>query len=656
MTQEDLVKSLGTLAKSGTSDFLKALENNTADMNLIGKFGVGFYSAYLVADKVRVVTKHNTDKQLIWESSAQNEFTIAEDPRGNTLGRGTEITLFLKPNTLEFLEDTRLKELVQKYSQFINFPIYLWVQKTVTEEVPIEEDKAEKPDEDKADAKDAEKPEEDVEDATEDKKDDDKPKTKSVEKKVEEWEKVNTNKPSGWTRMPPRMVLTSPDWFLVWIRNPKDVTEEEYNEFYKAFTKENDDPLSYIHFKAEGEHEFRSIIFVPAKPAPSFLQQAEESFNRNIKLYVRRVFITDELVDFLPRWLAFIKGVVDSDDFPLNVSRETIQQHSILNWIKKKLVSKAIELFKTLSKDEEKYPKFLESFGVTLKLGAIEDRLNQKKLLRLLRFQSSHDNSTSILDYIERMKKNQTQIYYLTGASVEEIKKSPLLEKILAREYEVLYCSDPIDEYLWQQVTTFSPKSGETYTFQNAAKAGLKFGDEDEEAKKTKEAREEEFKPLLDWLKIALIDVVEKVQISDLLTKSPMAIVANQWGWTGGCLPMPDSIPVGADGTTGNTERLMQGQVFKQQEQNYMMEFQRQQKKILDINDGHPIIKSLLKKVQDGDNDDKATEMVRTLYEMALVRSGYGIPGEWAPVGPHKRPPHARVRHGEVCRADGKGR
>ena len=560
-------------------------------------------------------------------------FTIAEDPRGNTLGRGTEITLFLKPTTLEYLEDDTLKTLVQKYSQFINFPIFLWTHKTVSEEVPIEEGEAETKPEDEAEP-DVEKIEGDVEDATDEKKEE-KPKTKTVEKKVEEWEKVNTNKPSEFdfavhASCGPLTHFSCR--FPVWVRNPKEVTEEEYNDFYKAFTKEADAPLSYMHFKAEGEHEFRSIIFVPPKPSQQFLQHADDAVNRNVKLYVRRVFITDEMVDFMPRWLTFLRGLVDSDDFPLNVSRETLQQHSILGWIKKKLVSKALELFKSLSKDDEKYAKFLESYGVSLKLGAIEDKLNQKKLLRLLRFQSSTDNSTSIIDYIERMKKGQTQIFYLTGSSVDDIKKSPLLEKMLARGYEVLYCADPIDEYLWQQVTSFSPKSGETFTFQNAAKAGVKFGDEDDEAKKSKETREEEFKPLTDWMKIArgflgnyllfsnrnlpffllVVDAVEKVEISDLLTKSPMAIVANQWGWT------------------GNAERLMQGQVFKQQEQNYMMEFQRAQKKILEINDGHPVIKALLKKVQDGETDTKTSEMVRTLYEMALVRSGYGIPGKFA--------------------------
>lgn len=350
----------------------------------------------------------------------------------------------------------------------------------MSEEIPIEEsdetkdDDAEKKDE-------TTKPEDDVEDTSStDEKKDDKPKTKTVEKKVEEWEKVNTNKP-------------------IWVRNPKDVTEDEYDEFYKAFSKEAEAPLAHMHFKAEGEHEFRSIIYVPPKPNQGFMQQADESANRNIKLYVRRVFITDEMIDFLPRWLSFIRGIVDSDDFPLNVSRETLQQHSILGWIKKKIVSKALELFKSLTKDTEKYKKFLENYGTSLKLGAIEDKLNQKKLLRLLRFHSSEDNSTSILDYIERTRKGQTQIYYLTGTSVEEIKKNPLLEKMLARGYEVLYCADPIDEYLFQQVTSFSPKSGETYTFQNPAKAGVKFGDEDEEAKKGKE---EEFKPLIDWMKI----------------------------------------------------------------------------------------------------------------------------------------------------------
>jgi len=343
MSKEDLIKNLGTIAKSGTNDFIQKIQNNTADMSLIGQFGVGFYSIYLVADTVTVVSRTPGQPQYIWESNAQNEFTVVEDPRGPTLTRGTEITLYIKESGEEFLDEERLKGLVQKYSQFIHFPIYIWSNKTISVEEPIEADESDDLDKEKAEKDDLDK-DDDVEDVDTPKK----PTSKTVEKTIQEWEKVNLNKP-------------------IWTRNPKEVEEEEYEEFYRAFNKDTEAPLAYDHFKAEGEHDFRAILFVPAKAPEQFLQQADSAI-RNIKLFVRRVFITDELIDFLPRWLSFIKGLVDSDDFPLNVSRETVQESAILKFIKKKVISKALDLFKTLSKDESKYKKFLENYGVALKV------------------------------------------------------------------------------------------------------------------------------------------------------------------------------------------------------------------------------------------------------------------------------------------------
>ncbi|KAJ3333532.1 hypothetical protein HDU93_008486, partial [Gonapodya sp. JEL0774] len=495
MTKSDLIKNLGTIAKSGTSDFIRALENNTADMNLIGQFGVGFYSIYLVADTVTVVSKNNADKQHIWESAAENSFTVIEDPRGDTLGRGTEITLYLKENAVEFLDENKLSALVHKYSQFINFPIYLWTHRTVTEEIPKAE--AGTTDEKKESAED----DLDVEDVVEDEP----PKTETITKEVEGFELMNENKP-------------------LWVRKRKDIKEEEYKDFYKAFTKDSQDPAAWIHFKAEGEHEFRSLLYAPAKAGNSM--NAIDSV-WNIKLYVRRVFITDELPGFLPRWLTFLKGLVDSDDFPLNVSRETLQNSDILKFIKNKIISKALEMFKSISSDEKKYKSFLKEYGTHLKVGVIEDRSFAKKLMKLLRFASTSKDFTSLDSYVERMKSKQAQIYLMSGDNVSEMKKSPFVEKVVARGYEVLLCDDPIDEYLFQNIFEYEGKP-----FQNVAKAGLKFGDESEDEENRLKDAEEKFKPLIEFFKSTLSEFIDNAVISNRLTKSPAAIVANSWGWT----------------------------------------------------------------------------------------------------------------------------
>merc|ERR1719454_1121007 len=308
MTKQDLINNLGTIAKSGTSSFLEKLKEG-GDINLIGQFGVGFYSVYLVADKVTVRTKHNDDKQYIWESTADSSFTIKEDPEGNTLGRGSAITLHLKDDCKEFTEGDKIKELVKKYSEFISFPIYLKETKTVEKEVPVE-----------------------VKDGDETKK----PKTKKVNEEVVEWTQVNSET-------------------AIWTRSPRDVEEDEYNRFYSTISKDTEKPLTKMHFSAEGEIEFKSILFVPKKAPYDLLEGKAKS--ANIKLYVRRVFITDEFEDLMPRWLSFIKGFVDSEDLPLNVSREMLQTSKVLRVIKKKLVTKALEMIRKMAEKKKKKEK-----------------------------------------------------------------------------------------------------------------------------------------------------------------------------------------------------------------------------------------------------------------------------------------------------------
>jgi heat shock protein beta len=334
MTRQNLVDNLGTIAKSGTSQFLESVQKG-GDINLIGQFGVGFYSVYLVADRCVVTSKHNDDKQMVWESASDATFTIAEDPRGDTLGRGTRISLHLKEDAAEFLEESTIKDLVKRYSEFVSFPIYLLVTKTVDVEVPADEEDEEKKDEDEEKKDDDKKDDDDVEvkDDDDEKEEEKKPKTKTIKETKKEWELLNEQK-------------------ALWTRNPKDVTDEEYNKFYKALTKDYDEPLQKIHFTAEGEVEFRAILYVPKRPPADLFEKAGTK-NTNIKLFVRHVFITDEFDDLMPRYLSFIKGVVDSEDLPLNVSREMLQQSRVLKVIKKKLVTKALEMMKKLSESEE---------------------------------------------------------------------------------------------------------------------------------------------------------------------------------------------------------------------------------------------------------------------------------------------------------------
>jgi len=443
MTNEDLVKYLGTIAKSQTSEFLNKFqeaqesENKASMSDLIGQFGVGFYSAFLVADKVLVTSKHNDDEQYIWESDS-NSFSVIKDPRGNTLGRGTTVSLHLKEEAQEFLEEHKLKEIISKYSQFINFNIYLWGSKTVSEEVPIEDDV-------KPTSEETAKTNEDgtVEEA---KEEESKPKTKKVDKTVYDWQLMNSAKP-------------------IWQRKTNEVTDQEYREFYKAFSKDSQEPLVYTHFVAEGEVTFKSLLYVP-KAAPTDIFQNYNKKQDTIKMYVRRVFISDTYDDLIPKYLNFIRGVVDSDDLPLNVSRETLQQNKLLKVIKKKLVRKILDMIKKLN--EADYEAFWKEYGTNIKLGVIEDTTNRNRLAKLLRFQSSATESTKLtgLDkYIERMKEKQEFIYFIAGTSRDELEKSPFVEKLLKKGYEVLYLIDPIDEYCMQSLPEFEGKR-----FQNVAK------------------------------------------------------------------------------------------------------------------------------------------------------------------------------------------
>jgi molecular chaperone HtpG len=473
MNKADVIAHLGTIAKSGTKEFFGKLSGDDAkDSQLIGQFGVGFYSAFIVADKVTVTTRvagEDKSKGVQWESAGEGEFTIADIEKA---GRGTQVTLHLKEDEKEFLDDWRLRSIVSKYSDHISIPVKMFKE---------EEPERDGPDETKIPAVSA------------------------------FWEAVNKAT-------------------ALWTRDKSDVSEDEYKEFYKHISHDFSDPMTWSHNKVEGKTEYTSLLYIPSK-APFDMWNRDHK--HGLKLYVQRVFIMDDAEQMLPTYLRFVKGLLDSNDLPLNVSREILQDNKVTQAMRQGCTKRVLQMLEKIAKnDAEKYLAFWAEFGNALKEGPAEDFANKEKISGLMRFSSTHTDSeaqtVSLADYISRMQEKQDKIYYITADSYKAANSSPHLEIFRKKGIEVLLMADRVDEWLMSHLTEFDEKS-----FQSITHGALDLGDlEDEESKKALEEAEKQVEGLTERVKAALGDRVKDVKFTHRLTDSPACIVADEQGMT----------------------------------------------------------------------------------------------------------------------------
>jgi molecular chaperone HtpG len=526
MTHDELVKNLGTIAHSGSREFLDMVsQRGQKDVNLIGQFGVGFYSAYLVADHVEVISRAagKDSKAWRWTSDAKGSFTVEPAERAT---RGTSVILHLKPEQKEFLDTWRLRSLITQYSDYVSHPIKLRTEKTTGE----------------GDAK----------------------KTETQLEVV--------NKASA-----------------LWQRAKSDITDEQYQEFYKHLSHDWDKPLAWTHFRTEGNQVFTGLLFLP-KQAPFDLNNAEQ---RGVRLFVKRVLIMDKCEELLPQWLRFVRGVVDSDDLPLNVSRELLQDSAVVQAIRKHVTKKTLDMLEKLAKDKpEDYRTFWETFGTVLKEGLAVDTEYREKLGTLLRYESSREEGlTSLADYVSRMKEGQEAIYYVFGETRKAVVDSPHLEALKKRGYEVLYMTDPVDEWSSRGLEEFQGKP-----LVSAMHADLKLKETDEE-KKAKEESAKGLGPLAEHMKQVLQQQVREVRVSDRLTDSPC------------CLVVPEG------GSHAFVERML-----RERGRNVP-----HAKRILEVNPSHPIIQHL-RTLQDKEpTSPQLTEWVEMLYDQALLTEGSSV-------------------------------
>lgn len=572
MTKDHLIQNLGTIARSGTKAFMEAVSSGNQDISLIGQFGVGFYSAFLVADQVDVYSKNNNNTEHVWTSTAGGSFTVTEVPESErTLTRGTKIVLHLKEDQLEYLEESRLRDIISRHSQFINYPIYLMVEK----ERQVSKTRGENEDDEETD----EPTVEEVDPEQEEKENQDEEETET--EKYRELEHLNKTLP-------------------IWTRRKEDVSEREYIDFYKTFANDWEEPIAFRHFTIEGNITMRGILFIPSRPPFDFFGGVEKK-KRNIKLYVKRVFITDNCEEFVPDYLEFIKGIIDCEDLPLNISREMLQKSKIFTTIRKNFIKQALTLIEGLVDDKEKYHKFYTNFSKNIKLGMYENQENQVKLSKFLRFYSnkSAEDMISLDQYIERMVDEQKTIYYLTGESHQELVNSKKLEIFNNKGIEVLFMTEPIDEYVLQQFRNYRD-----YEMADITREGLELP-ETENEKERRETEQRSFEVFCQGIKDFLGDKVEKVILSNKLVSVPACVSASKFGWT------------------ANMERIMRSQALRD---NTMMNYM-SAKKNFEINPRHPIIKDLYGhfSVQNGEFSQENMSMLSLLYNVSLLNSGYPV-------------------------------
>ena len=580
MNKEDLIKCLGTIANSGTKQFMENLKEGTADVSLIGQFGVGFYSSYLVAENVKVYSRKDGDVCYLWESNAGGTFTIdeASDEASVELS-GTRIELTMKPECLGYLEERKLMEIVKEHCQYLTHPINLLTTRTETkEEIVDEEDGVEEIDGDDLDKKTSD---EEKETETETEETESLPRTKTVEYTVEEWKQLNEDKP-------------------LWLRKADTVTPEEYASFYKSLTNSKEDHLAVKHFSAEGQFEFKALLYVSKTQRQDMFQKSSDG-NNNIKLYVKRVFIMDNCDKLVPEWLSCISGIVDSEDLPLNVSREMLQQNNIMKIIKKNIIKKSIELFTELSDDDtdegvQTYKTFFTNFSKNIKLGIHEDSANREKLIKLLRFYSANtpDKWMSLSDYVKDMKADQKNIYFITGQNVKSLKNTPFVKNITSKGYNVLFMTEAIDEYITPHFDKFDGNKLVNITKENADIEGEKM---DEDTKKSYESFCKKVKGVVG-------EQVTNVTVSTLPEDEPCCVTSASYGWS------------------ANMERIMKAQTLQANSVSQQATFM--SKKNFELNPKHYMINKLYEEHKASSMDDKIfSNVMQLLFQTAMISSGY---------------------------------
>jgi molecular chaperone HtpG len=593
MNETDLIENLSTIAHSGTAEFLKQNNSDKAKMDMIGQFGVGFYSSYLVANQVEVYSKKDGEPTYHWTSDGTSEFCI-EQVEDSDMICGTRLVLHIKDDSVEFLEEGKIKDIVKQHSQFITYPVMLLEKKIVT--VPTTQSTEQTLDNIDEDNEDDEDDFEIGEDGHVIKKGGD----VEVEEVIQETEttEVTTQetKEEVTTQEPPAPETKETiEWVKIngskpiWYSKPNEPSEEEYNQFFKTISNDWDSPLHYKHFEAEGQLEFRGILYIPKRP-PFDMMSGTNKVKKNIKLYVKKVLITDNCTELVPEWMTFVSGVIDSSDLPLNVSREMLQQNHIIKSIKKHLIKQVIDMISDIYNDKEKFKTFYEQFSKNLKYAVYDDDKNTEKFSKFLQYHNNKsDNMISFDEYISNMKENQKNIFYIAGENLDSIKNSILLDKFNSLGYQVLYMTDAIDEFMISKLRKYND-----FDFMNISNESVKL-DESEEKDN------EELKPLLEFMDTQLKGRVEKIKVSSRLEKFPSCIVTDQHSWS------------------SNMERIMKAQTMGDDRSMMFMK----PKKVLEINPNHNLIKKLNCLYKE--DVEQAKNICNMLLDVSLLTSGFTI-------------------------------